>query len=360
MQTLNVELGERSYPIEIGPGLLANLTSCRHLLNNRRVLIVTNETVGPIYLPSLETALKDVEHQHVILPDGESFKTLATLSRIFDALLEGNFSRDCILIALGGGVIGDMCGFAAATYQRGVDFIQVPTTLLAQVDSSVGGKTAVNHPLGKNMIGAFHQPRAVIADTNTLKTLPDRELKAGIAEVIKYGLLGDAEFLTWLEQNMDALLARDDEALIYAIHRSCQNKSRIIAEDEREGGKRALLNLGHTFGHAIETSLGYGKWLHGEAIAAGMIMATDMSCRLGWIGNTDLERVTALVRKAELPVSIPAELTPQQFIAAMGHDKKVLAGKLRLVLLQSLGNAVVTAEFDPVVLEATLEAFCKT
>ncbi len=358
MQTLNVELGERSYPIDIGPGLIADFTPYSGLLDSKRILIVTNETIAPLYLARLQTSLKGAQYDSVILPDGESHKTLTTLSLIYDALLKGNYGRDCLLIALGGGVIGDMCGFAAATYQRGVAFIQIPTTLLAQVDSSVGGKTAVNHPLGKNMIGAFHQPRAVIADTSTLATLPERELKAGIAEVIKYGLLGDLGFINWLEQNMTALLARDDNALVYAIHRSCQNKAHIVAQDEFEGGRRALLNLGHTFGHAIEAKLGYGEWLHGEAIAAGMAMAADMSCRLGWLSEHDRDRAIALIADAGLPTKTPAGLNPDQFLEAMGHDKKVLAGKLRLVLLRGLGDAVVTADFDPVVLQATLDAYC--
>lgn len=359
METLNVELGERSYPIHIGAGLLDQGLPLPTELNSRQFLIVSNETIAPLYLDKVEAALPEREVGHVILPDGESYKTLDTLELIFNALLEGNYSRDCMLVALGGGVIGDICGFAAATYQRGVDFIQVPTTLLAQVDSSVGGKTAVNHPLGKNMIGAFHQPRAVMIDTGTLTTLPDKEFIAGIAEVIKYGLLGDIEFLAWLEDNMPALLAREESALNHAIRRSCENKARIVAEDEREGGKRALLNLGHTFGHAIEAKLGYGEWLHGEAVAAGMAMAADMSCRLGWISDADRDRAIHLLKQAGLPIEPPTKITPEQFMEAMGHDKKVLAGKLRLVLLKGLGQAVVSSDFDPLALEATLQAYSR-
>ncbi len=359
MQTLTVELGERSYPIVIGPGLLTDPQSYAGHLGSGRILIITNDQVAPLYLDKLQSALSETDCSSIILPDGEAHKNLETLSLIYDRLLEGRFGRDCTLVALGGGVIGDMCGFAAATYQRGVVFIQVPTTLLAQVDSSVGGKTGVNHPLGKNMIGAFHQPRAVIADTGTLQTLPDQELRAGIAEVIKYGLLGDAEFLLWLENNIDKLLAREDQALAYAILRSCQNKARIVAEDEREGGKRALLNLGHTFGHAIETLLGYGQWLHGEAVGMGMVMAADMSRRLDWISQQDCARALTLIERAGLPTRLPAGLTSDDFLDAMGHDKKVLAGKLRLVLLRALGDATITADFDMAALHATLEHYCR-
>lgn len=360
METLTVDLGDRSYPIDIGSDLINDTSRYTRHLNTGQVLIVTNETVAPLYLEQLKTAIPDRESDSIILPDGEEHKTLKTVSLIYDALLQGGYGRDCTLIALGGGVIGDMCGFVAATYQRGVDFIQVPTTLLAQVDSSVGGKTGVNHSLGKNMIGAFHQPQAVIADTNTLKTLPKRELLAGIAEVIKYGLLGDMEFLIWLEGNISALVELDDNALSYAIYRSCENKVSIVAEDEREAGKRALLNLGHTFGHAIEATLGFGEWLHGEAVAAGMAMAADMSCRMGWISETDRDRAITLIAKTGLPTTLPSGITPEQLLASMGHDKKVLAGKLRLVLLKSLGHAIVTADFDPHALHATLEAYCQS
>jgi 3-dehydroquinate synthase len=290
----------------------------------------------------------------VILPDGEEYKTLEVLNRIFDALLAARCDRRTTLIALGGGVIGDMTGFAAASYQRGVPFIQVPTTLLSQVDSSVGGKTGVNHALGKNMIGAFYQPRAVIIDTDTLNTLPDRELASGLAEVIKYGLIRDPEFFAWLEANLDKLLARDAEALAYAIHRSCQNKAEVVAADERESGVRATLNLGHTFGHAIETGLGYGEWLHGEAIAAGMVMAADLSRRLGWLTAAETARIEKLIRRARLPVRAPGSLSPARFLELMAVDKKVLDGRLRLVLLKHLGEAAVTDECPRVELEATL------
>ena len=359
MHSLSVELGARSYPIHIGSNLLSKAIAGSSIAAGRRCLIVTNETIAPLYLARLLEANTHHEIDQLVLPDGEQYKTLETLNLIYDKLMQGNYARDCCLIALGGGVIGDMTGFAAATYQRGVDFIQIPTTLLAQVDSSVGGKTAVNHPIGKNMIGAFHQPRAVWIDTDTLVTLPERELAAGLAEVIKYGLLGDLEFLAWLEQNMDALRARDTAVLAQAIQRSCENKARIVAADERESGQRALLNLGHTFGHAIEASLGYGEWLHGEAVAAGMVMAAQLSARLGWIEESASARAEDLIRRAGLPTAPPAGMTPAQFLTAMGHDKKVLAGRLRLVLFKALGNAIVTDDFDPAELEALLRDVCQ-
>jgi 3-dehydroquinate synthase len=318
-------------------------------------MLVSNETVAPLYLSTVRQALAGYQLAQVILPDGEAFKTLQILNRIFDALLENRFNRSCCLVALGGGVIGDMAGFAAASYQRGVDFIQVPTTLLAQVDSSVGGKTGVNHALGKNMIGAFHQPRCVLADTSTLDTLDDRQLSAGIAEIIKYGLIEDAEFFTWLEQNMDQLLTRDTEALIYAIERSCQCKAYIVAADERERGKRALLNLGHTFGHAIETGMGYGNWLHGEAVAAGMVMAADLSARHGWLPSTDVERIRILLTRAGLPVAAPKEMSREQFLNLMAVDKKTVDGGLRLVLMNGIGRSKVCSDFDPRLLERTLD-----
>jgi 3-dehydroquinate synthase len=358
MPTLTVELGDRSYPILMGTGLLAQTEAYLPHLRGGRPLIVTNETVAPIYLDRVRQALSNLNPQALILPDGEAYKTLDTTGRIFDALLAGHYNRDSVLIALGGGVVGDLTGFAAATYQRGIGFIQVPTTLLAQVDSSVGGKTGVNHPRGKNMIGAFHQPRAVIADTDTLHTLPPRELAAGLAEVIKYGLLGDAPFFAWLEQQMDKLRALDPSALGEAIQRSCANKSRIVAMDERESGPRALLNLGHTFGHAIEAALGYGTWLHGEAIGAGLCMAADLSCRLGWLVAGDRDRTIALVRRAGLPTRLPAQLKSEDFHRLMAHDKKVLAGQLRLVLLKAIGDAVVTSAFDLHKLNETVAHYC--
>jgi 3-dehydroquinate synthase len=354
MQTLNVDLGDRSYPIHIGADLLSQPELLAPHIAGKQVLVVSNETVAPLYLETLKASLADYQVDTVVLPDGERYKTLETLNLIFDVALEKRHSRNTTLIALGGGVVGDMCGFAAAAYQRGVKFIQIPTTLLSQVDSSVGGKTGVNHALGKNMIGAFWQPQLVLADTTVLSTLPERELSAGIAEVIKYGLLGDAPFIDWLEDNMSALLAKDEAALTYAIHRSCQNKADVVARDEREGSVRAWLNLGHTFGHAIEHSLGYGEWLHGEAVGAGMVMAADMSARLGWISRADAERATQLIAAARLPIKAPSSMTEEQFLSAMAVDKKVLDGQLRLVLLKALGEAVVTADFEPSALLATI------
>jgi 3-dehydroquinate synthase len=353
--TLLLDLGERSYPIHIGPGLLSASELYRPHIRGRQVMLVSNKTVAPLYLEPVRDALSEYQVEQVILPDGEKFKTLEVMDQIFTALLEKRFNRTCCLVALGGGVVGDMAGFAAATYQRGVDFIQVPTTLLAQVDSSVGGKTGVNHPLGKNMIGAFYQPRCVVADINTLHTLDDRQLSAGIAEVVKYGLIRDAGFFVWLEQNMDKLLARDPEALTYAIERSCRCKAEIVAADEREGGQRALLNLGHTFGHAIETGTGYGNWLHGEAVAAGMAMAADLSSRHGWLESTATKRIRALLTHAGLPVDPPSEMSKERFHELMSVDKKVDSSGLRLILLDAIGNAKVCGDFDPRLLDQTLE-----
>lgn len=354
MRTLSVDLGERSYPIFIGEGLLAKSELLLPYIKGKQVCIVTNETVAPLYLAQLKGTLAGLQVDEVVLPDGEQYKNLETLNRIFDRLLESRHNRTTTLIALGGGVVGDMTGFAAAAYQRGVDFIQVPTTLLSQVDSSVGGKTGVNHPLGKNMIGAFHQPNCVLADTGVLRSLPPRELAAGIAEVVKYGLISDYGFFEWLEQNMEALLACEREALSYAIERSCQNKADVVAEDEREGGVRAILNLGHTFGHAIETAQGYGRWLHGEAVAAGMVMATDLSWRQGWLRQEDVERVVSLLKRAKLPGAAPADMDADQFISLMAVDKKVMNGQLRLVLLESMGRAVVTSDIEQELLLQTL------
>ncbi|NKN32668.1 3-dehydroquinate synthase [Marichromatium bheemlicum] len=355
-RTLEVDLGDRSYPIHIGPGLLNDPVLYRPHIRGRQVMIVTNETVAPLYLAPLHEALAGLDVREVVLPDGEQYKTLEVWNRIFDALLDARFARDCTLVALGGGVVGDMAGFAAACYQRGVAFIQVPTTLLSQVDSSVGGKTGINHPAGKNMIGAFHQPLAVIADTETLDTLPQRELSAGLAEVLKYGLIRDCAFLDWLESHMAELLSRDREALAHAIRRSCEIKAQLVAEDELESGQRALLNLGHTFGHAIETAAGYGNWLHGEAVGAGMCMAADLSARLGWLAEADVERVRRLVVCAGLPTEPPAELDAERFRALMAVDKKVLDGRLRLVLLTALGEAVISDTIDDEPLLATLSA----
>lgn len=356
MRTLHLDLGERSYPIHIGTQLLDNPQLFQPHIHGKQVLVVSNVTVAPLYLDVLQRALSGYTLRHIELPDGEAYKTLDTLNTIFDVLLEHRFNRRCTLIALGGGVVGDICGFAAASYQRGVDFIQVPTTLLSQVDSSVGGKTGVNHKLGKNMIGAFHQPNCVVIDTDTLNTLPDRELSAGLAEVIKYGLIRDPEFFTWLEQNMDRLLARDPEALAFAIERSCRNKADVVAADERESGQRALLNLGHTFGHAIETGMGYGAWLHGEAVGTGMLLAAELSARQGWIGTGDVARIEKLLQRARLPVQTPAGMDTEQFLELMAVDKKVLDGGLRLVLLKSIGEAIVTGDFDPRQLRATLDS----
>jgi 3-dehydroquinate synthase len=355
IKTLQLSLGERSYPIHIGPGLISQPDLYRPHIRGRQVMLVSNETVAPLYLQSVRETLSGYRLEQVILPDGEEYKTLEILNRIFDALLEKRFNRNCCLVALGGGVIGDMTGFAAASYQRGVDFIQLPTTLLAQVDSSVGGKTGVNHALGKNMIGAFHQPRCVLADTGTLDTLDERQFSAGLAEVIKYGLIEDAGFFTWLENNMARLLARDTQALIHAIERSCQCKAEIVAADERESGKRALLNLGHTFGHAIETGMGYGNWLHGEGVAAGMAMAADLSARHGWISHSDVERIRRLLAQAQLPVDAPADINREQFLNLMAVDKKALDSGLRLILLEAIGKAKVCADFDTGLLHQTLE-----
>ncbi|MBZ9559421.1 MULTISPECIES: 3-dehydroquinate synthase [unclassified Modicisalibacter] len=357
-RTLTVDLGERSYPIHIGPGLLGASRWLRPYLAGRQVMIVTNETVAPHYLAALKRGLDDdLTVREVILPDGEATKTLASVERIWDALLAEGFNRRCTLVALGGGVIGDMTGYAAACYQRGVAFVQVPTTLLAQVDSSVGGKTGVNHPRGKNMIGAFWQPRAVLIDTATLASLPGRELSAGLAEVIKYGLIRDRDFLAWLETHMAALRGLDDTALSEAIRRSCEIKAEVVAEDETEQGVRAHLNLGHTFGHAIEAHQGYGAWLHGEAVGAGMAMATALSQRLGWLDAQAVSRVEAVLRAAGLPVAAPAGMDAEAFIARMRLDKKNLDERIRLVLLRSLGEACLHDELPAAELEAFIAAF---
>ena len=360
MRTLNVALAERAYPIHVGRGLLERADLILPQLKTKRVAIVTNDVVGPLYLARLRTALEaaGVQVAVVSLPDGEAHKDWPTLNRIFDMLLAERCERSTTLIALGGGVVGDMGGFAAACYQRGMPFIQIPTTLLAQVDSSVGGKTAINHPLGKNMIGAFHQPRLVLADIDTLNTLPARELSAGLAEVIKYGLIRDLEFLEWLEQNLQHLLARDPAALAHAIERSCRNKAEVVAADETEQGERALLNLGHTFGHAIETGLGYGAWLHGEAVAAGTMMAAQLSHQLGWLSMADVERIGALFERAGLPVWGP-RLGVERYLELMAHDKKVEAGKLRLILLRALGQAVIHGDASLADMAVAIEARCR-
>ncbi|UYM18856.1 3-dehydroquinate synthase [Endozoicomonas euniceicola] len=358
MLELTVDLGDRSYPIFIGSGTLSDAAKLTPYVRAKQVAIVTNETVAPLYLDKLKALLNDFDVIDVVLPDGEAFKNLQTLETVFDGLLQARHNRTTTLIALGGGVVGDMAGFAAACYQRGVEFIQIPTTVLSQVDSSVGGKTGVNHSLGKNMIGAFHQPNAVIIDTDLLATLPDRELSAGIAEIIKYGLICDPEFFTWLQANIAKLMARDTDALVYAIHRSCADKAKVVAEDEKESGIRAILNLGHTFGHAIETHLGYGEWLHGEAVSAGMVMAARLSCRLGDISREQVEQIKALLRQANLPVLPPEGMTPDDFLSIMAVDKKVLDSRLRLVLLEQVGKAVVTSEFDRSKLDEVLAEMC--
>jgi 3-dehydroquinate synthase len=357
MRTLTVALGERSYPIHIGPGLLNRGEPLLAHIDSGQVMIVTNERVAPLYLERVARHLEGRQVATLVLPDGEAHKSMDSAMAAFDALLRGRFSRNAHLIALGGGVIGDLTGFAAACYQRGVPFVQIPTTLLAQVDSSVGGKTAVNHPLGKNMIGAFHQPKCVIADTATLDTLPGRELSAGLAEVVKYGLIRDQAFFLWLERYMDDLLGRDAEALAYAIERSCLNKAEVVAADERESGERATLNLGHTFGHAVETGMGYGNVLHGEAVAIGICQAADLSRRLGWLGADDMERIVALLRRARLPVAPPAELGAEAFLEHMAVDKKNVEGRIRLILLQGIGKATLPMAVDTGLLRAVLDEY---
>lgn len=357
MQTLNVALGERSYPIHIGRDLLGQLPVFLGDTRPRRAAVVTNTTVAALYLSTVISALRGagIDAVEIVLPDGEAYKNWETLNLIFDGLLSHRCDRRTPVIALGGGVIGDMAGFAAATYQRGVPFVQLPTTLLSQVDSSVGGKTAINHPLGKNMIGAFYQPRLVLADTGTLDTLPDRELHAGLAEVIKYGLIRDPAFFLWMEENIEGLLARDAKALAYAIHRSCANKAEVVAADETEQGERALLNLGHTFGHAIETGLGYGEWLHGEAVAAGTVIAAQLSALRGWLQAADVERIRALLERAGLPVVAPG-LGVARYLDLMAHDKKVADGQLRLILLRGIGHGVIHAETDAALIGRAIEA----
>ena len=353
-----MNLGRRSYPIHIGDGLLSRSELLAPHLEGPQVMIVTNRTVAPLYLEALRRGLTDREIEVVVLEDGEQHKTLETFRQVADRLLGARFSRDCTLVALGGGVVGDLTGFAAGCYQRGVSFIQAPTTLLAQVDASVGGKTGVNHPLGKNMLGVFHQPACVVADMDTLATLPERELRAGFAEVVKHALLADAGFFSWLEEHAGALMARDGVALAAAVRRCCAIKAEIVARDEREGGVRALLNLGHTFGHAIETGLGYGRWLHGEAVAAGICAAGQLSHLMGWLGADDLVRVRALFRRFALPTGIPEELPAAKMREAMARDKKVRRGRLRLILLEAPGKARISEDFDPDLLERTL-ATCR-
>ena len=345
METLTVELGSRSYPIHIGSGILGRMELLLPHLAQPKVAVVTNETVAPLLLKAYARRLREEGCQvvEIVLPDGEQFKDWQTLNKIFDALIEHSCERKTTLVALGGGVVGDMTGFAAACFQRGAPFIQIPTTLLAQVDSSVGGKTAINHPSGKNMIGAFHQPQLVLIDPDTLRSLPERELRAGLAEVIKYGLIRDLPFLEWLEQNIEKLLAKEPDALEQAIYRSCRNKAEVVSADEREHGERALLNLGHTFGHAVEAGLGYGRWLHGEAVAAGTMMALELSKILGWLDAVDVARAEALFARAALPVNGPV-MGAERYIELMQHDKKVQNGCLRLILLKRIGQAIVSED----------------
>jgi len=352
---LNVDLGTRSYPILIAGGLLARPEVFREHLRARELLIVSNTTVAPLYLATVTSSLGPRRVVEVILPDGEAHKTLANASRVLDVLVANRLARDCAVLALGGGVVGDLAGFAAACYQRGVDFVQLPTTLLAQVDSAVGGKTGVNHAGGKNLIGAFHQPVLVVNDTATLATLPARELRAGLAEVIKYGLIADAALFDWLESHLGELLAGDPAALAHIIRRSCEIKAAVVGRDEREQGERALLNLGHTFGHAIESATAYRQWLHGEAVGAGLVMAASMSAACGYLDAAQTERVRRLVERAGLPSHIAA-VAPAAALAHMRIDKKVLGGRLRLVLLRGIGDAFVTADYPPEALTRTLAA----
>ena len=358
MQTLNVALAKRSYPIHIGRGLITDASLILPHLKRRHAAIVTNTTVAPLYLAQLSDALQaaGVQVIPIILPDGEAYKNSDTLNSIYDALLQNRCERSTTLIALGGGVIGDLTGYAAATFLRGVPFIQIPTTLLSQVDSSVGGKTGINHPLGKNMIGAFYQPQLVLADIDTLQTLPPREFSAGVAEVIKYGLIRDAHFFDWLEHQMPQLMQLDEAVLSEAIYRSCQNKADVVARDEHEQGERALLNLGHTFGHAIENAMGYGVWLHGEAVAAGTMMAADLSQRMDWLSADDVARIKNSLLAANLPL-VPPKLGTAKYLDLMGLDKKVENGKIRLVLQQGIGRAVITSDYDANKLNACLSAY---
>jgi 3-dehydroquinate synthase len=357
VETLTVQLDDRSYPILIGGGLLQDAALLGQQVPGRDLLLVSNTTVAPLYSRALEQSLPDRRIVQAVLPDGELHKTLATVSRLLDVLVANRFGRDATILALGGGVVGDTAGFTAACYQRGVAYVQLPTTLLAQVDSSVGGKTGVNHPGGKNLIGAFHQPVAVIADTATLATLSGRELRAGLAEIIKYGLIRDAVFFAWLEESMDRLLAREPSALARAIRRSCEIKAEIVGRDEREQGERALLNLGHTFGHAIESATGYSGWLHGEAVGAGLVMAAAMSRALGTLHAEQVERVRALLARTGLPTAAP-EVRASSALDHMRIDKKVKAGRIRLVLLRGIGDAYVTGDYPDDDLRATVAAHC--
>ena len=355
---LNVELAEKSYPIYIGSDLLSSKSLFSDHIQRKQVMVVTNTTIAPLYLEKLKDALSDFNVESVILPDGEEFKTLETLNKVFDALLKAKFDRSSTLVALGGGVVGDITGYAAASYQRGVNFIQVPTSLLSQVDSSVGGKTGVNHELGKNMIGAFYQPKAVIIDVDTLDTLSDQEYSAGMAEVIKYGLLGNADFFYMLETNIESIMARNKDLIIEIIFNSCKDKAKIVALDEFERGKRALLNLGHTFGHGIENAFGYGNYLHGEAVSIGMVMAAKLSMDEGYLSNEDAIRVESILSKANLPISIKKSIGSETLIEAMSLDKKSIDGKIRLVLLKALGDSYLTDSYSKENFNKVVNNFC--
>lgn len=354
MSTLTVELGERSYPIHIQTNLLSRAEFIAKSIKGNKAVIVTNETIKPLLLDTLTATLSEKELEVIVLPDGEQYKTLKSFELVITRLLESRASRDTTLIALGGGVIGDLTGFVAASYQRGMPFIQVPTTLLSQVDSSVGGKTAVNHPLGKNMVGAFYQPKAVFIDLATLSTLPPREFAAGMAEVIKYGVIYDQAFFNWLEDNVEAIKSFDTTALQHTIHRCCQIKAEIVAQDEKESGIRALLNLGHTFGHAIEAEQGYGNWLHGEAVAAGIVLASKCAVMKNWLSTSELRRIEALLEVFQLPIAPPSSMHMQDFVKHMRHDKKVEAGQIRFVIPQGIGNAVVTKDISDDLLREVL------
>lgn len=357
MRALKVDLGERSYPIEIGPDIVSS-ERLKALIAGRQVLLVTNDTIAALYLDQVRSELNDFDVVSVILPDGEEYKKLETLDQIYTTALTHRFSRNATFIALGGGVVGDMVGFAAATYQRGVPFIQIPTTLLAQVDSSVGGKTGVNHPLGKNMIGSFYQPLAVLIDTAMLETLPPREVSAGLAEIIKYGLLGDFDFLSWTEVNIDELKAKNKEYLAEAIERACQMKANIVMRDELEGDIRALLNLGHTFGHAIEAHLSYGTWLHGEAVSVGMVLASKLSHHLGYLNEADVRKVISLCERAGLPSKPPKGMVVEDFIEHMAVDKKSIDGRIRLILMRALGHAYIEESIETDALFSVIASCC--
>jgi len=359
VRTLKLNLSEKSYPIYIGQGLLSQGELLTKHISGKQVMIVTNTTVAPLYLEKVKSLLGDYQVSEVVLPDGEEHKTLDTVNLIFSALLEARFDRSCTLIALGGGVVGDMTGFAAASYQRGVSFIQIPTTLLSQVDSSVGGKTGVNHVLGKNMIGAFYQPKCVVIDVDTLDTLEDREYSAGMAEIIKYGLLGNIDFLHYLQNNIDGLMSRDKSMIIESVYRSCEDKADIVAQDELEAGKRALLNLGHTFGHAIENTLGYGNYLHGEAISVGMLMAAKLSQLEDQLSANEVGEIQHLLEKSNLPISISGKITASDFMAAMSVDKKVIDGNIRLILLKKLGDAFICDDYQNQLLDQVINEFCQ-